>query len=276
MTRLCVSVDVEGDLPGIVSGGGDKGMHEGLPRVLALFDELSVMADFFFLASIAKAYPDLVLRVAKAGHGVGNHGLNHEILCAKPLARQRQDILDSTDILEKVSSVRPMMFRAPNFSVNGATLRTLERAGYLIDSSVLPGRYMNRFRLLRVYDHRGAPREPHRAVHEDGRSGVGGLLEIPVTENPLQPMTPIGLGALNRFGPGPLVEFLRTTTLSTVVFLIHPWEAIDLASEYPDTPRGYANVCSSDIRPLRDFLEATRSIAEFSTLAEVAGLKGGG
>jgi len=269
-------MDVEGDLPGILAGGGTRGIDEGLPEFLSILDDFQVKADFFFLARIAKDRPDLVKRLAKAGHGIGNHGLDHRFLCTRPVDAQRQDVLESTRILERATSARPTMFRAPNFSVNRATLRILEQAGYSIDSSVLPGRHVKRFGILRAYDHRGAPQEPYWPLRDDRHTGGNDLLEVPVTANPLQPGTPVGLGALNRFGPGPLVELFRTTTLRTVLFLAHPWEAIDLASAYPGIPQGYARVCSSNLQPFHDFLQKARFVAQSSTLGQVADQKGRG
>lgn len=276
MTRLCISVDVEGDLPGVLRDGLMRGVEEGLPKLLSIFNQVHLKADFFFLAPIANENAELVARIAKAGHGIGNHGLDHRLLCAKSLEKQRGEIMESTRILERVCASRPTMFRAPNFSANNHTVRILQGLGYSIDSSVLPGRYLNRFGILRVYDHRGAPQEPHRPLREGGGQEGLSVLEVPVTENPLQPGTPIGLGALNRLGPTRLIQFLETTALDTVVFLAHPWEAIDILAAYPSAPDDYGKVCSGDVGSLRTFLEAARSIAEFSTLDQVADVFRGG
>jgi len=275
MTRLCISIDVEDDLPGVLATGMRKGIEEGLPNLLTVLDEFHIQGDFFFLAPIANENPDLVTRLLKAGHTIGNHGLDHRPLCAKPIEKQLEDILDSTRILERLCATRPTIFRAPNFSASPSTIRVLEQAGYLTDSSVLPGRYLNRFRIFRVYDHRGASQEPYWPLGNDQGQGGNGVLEVPVTANPLQPGTPFRLGALNRFGITPLIGFLKATELDTVVFLAHPWEATDIASAYPGVPEAYTKVCSSNLSPLREFVRAAHSIAEFCTLEQISELTRG-
>ncbi len=275
MKKLCISVDVEGDLPGVLRSGGRRGVDEGLPRILEALRELGIRADFFFQAPIAKEHPDLVKRVAKDGNGVGNHGLDHRILCTKSSERQRRDIEESTRILERITSMPLRMFRAPNFSVDRESLQLLERAGYSIDSSVLPGRYKRRFGFFRAYDHRGSPREPYRPFVGSTSSLSGRLLEIPITENPMQPGTPVGLGALNRFGARALLDLLAMSRLNTHLFLIHPWEAVDLAGIYPDLPPGYRDACSPSLRPFRDFVLRARSMVELSSLGTVAAVEEG-
>jgi len=264
---ICLSVDVEEDLPGIVPSG-THGVEVGLPNLLRLFEEMRLRADFFFLASIVRGIPDFVRHIASLGHGVGNHGFDHQFLCAKSLSDQHQEVLTSTRILERVVSQEPRMFRAAGFSANPATLKILESQGYVIDSSVLPGRIARRFRLFPIYDHRGARREPHFPSVGSGGNQAR-LLEVPVTENPLLPGAPLGLGALNAFGPAAILDTLRALEMTTVVFLIHPWELIDLQAFYPWLPPGYVRACSPDLTNLRNFLREARDFARFATLASV-------
>jgi len=268
MTRFCVTVDIEEDLPGLVPDGF-FGVDRGLPRLLELLNELDITADFFFLSSVARARPYLVREIAQTGHGIGNHGLDHEFLCAKPLARQESDIVESTRVLESIVGDRPLMFRAPGFSASSTTLGILNRLGYLIDSSVLPGRIVRRLRVFKVYDHRGSPQRPHWAVMRVGIDCSTNLFEIPVTPNPVRPGAPLGLGAVNTYGAPRLLTALLQSDLNPIVFLLHPWELVDLGELYPQIPNGYASACSSDLSALRAFLEGAAEIGTFSTLGAV-------
>ena len=262
MTHFCLSVDVEEDLPGILPRGV-RGLEEGLPELFKILDEVRLRADFFFLASVARDYPDLVRKVVRQGHGLGNHGLDHNQLCQKPIDRQREDVRRSTRILTDAGGVPPKMFRAPNFSVDSATLALLEEEGYAVDSSVLPGRILRSgFRI--VYDHRGAPTRPY---YPGGNLKMPGLLmEIPVTPNPRRPGAPLGQGALNSFGPGYLLETAKNVDSEVFVFLVHPWELIDLASYYPSLPSGYSDFCTSDCGALRSFLTDVSKVFSATTL----------
>lgn len=264
---ICLSVDVEEDLPGVVPLG-TRGVEVGLPNLLRLLEAVHLQADFFFLASIVRRNPDFVRHVASLGHGIGNHGLDHQFLCAKSLSDQHQEVLKSTLILERIVAQEPRMFRAAGFSVNPATLEILQREGYVIDSSILPGRISRRLRLFPIYDHRRAPREPHFPIAGNGVNRTR-LLEVPVTENPLRPGAPLGLGALNTFGTDTVLEAIRAAEEPMVVFLIHPWELVDLNAIYPRLPPGYARACSPDLTNLRGFLQKARDFATFATLASV-------
>ena len=266
MVELCISIDVEEDIPGVLPPG-EHGVEEGLPALLRLLGEEHIRADFFFLSSIVRKHPDAVAAAVRKGHHVGNHGWDHRFLCTKSTGRQRDEIRRSTDLLSSVCPSPPSMFRAPNFSADATTLGLLDHAGYTLDSSVLPGRYVRRFGVLTVYDHRQAPSQPFRPA---GVHPGGSLVEIPVTENPLQPGTPLGQGALNLFGPKTLIDLLLRTRPSVAVFLIHPWELVDLDSRYRGLSPEYRRICSSDMGPLRTFLTEARRYFRFSTLPEVA------
>jgi len=263
--RICVSVDVEEDFPGLVKGGM-RGVEEGIPELLHLLEDVHVPADFFFQTPIVASHPDLVSRIAKSKHGIGNHGLNHAFLCTKPPAIQREEITRSTRILESVVPEATRMFRAAGFSANLVTLEILQELGYAIDSSILPGRRAKRFRVLPVYDHRAARRDPHFPVPSADGSANTRLLEIPVTESPLRRGGPLGLGAINAYGLDNVLAAIRAVKENILVFLVHPWELIDARAYYPNVPAGLLHACSGDLGPFREFLTAAQTLGEFSTL----------
>ena len=121
MTSFCLSVDVEEDLPGLLPYG-TKGIEQGLPALFDVLADSRIHGDFFFSTPIVKEYPDTVRDAIRLGHGIGNHGMDHGLLCSKPLDQQRKEIQSSSRILMDVSGSTPLMFRAPNFSVDSSTL----------------------------------------------------------------------------------------------------------------------------------------------------------
>ena len=197
MTSFCLSVDVEEDLPGLLPYG-TKGIEQGLPALFDVLTDSRIHGDFFFSTPIVKEYPDTVRDAIRLGHGIGNHGMDHGLLCSKPLDQQRKEIQSSSRILMDVSGSTPLMFRAPNFSVDSSTLRLLDDEGYLLDSSILPGRFHRRF-LRTTYDHRNASTRPFRVPANPNKHGAKGLLEVPVTPNPLRPGAPLGLSIITAF-----------------------------------------------------------------------------
>ena len=273
MTSFCLSVDVEEDLPGLLPYG-TKGIEQGLPALFDVLTDSGIHGDFFFSTPIVKEYPDTVRDAIRLGHGIGNHGMDHGLLCSKPLDQQRKEIQSSSRILMDVSGSTPLMFRAPNFSVDSSTLRLLDDEGYLLDSSILPGRFHRRF-LRTTYDHRNASTRPFRVPANPNKHGAKGLLEVPVTPNPLRPGAPLGLGALNHYVLQHLIKIVKTTIEEVLVFLVHPWELVDPSSFYPKLPTAYASACSNDLRPLQEFLKEVSKSFSTTTLADYLTLKGG-
>ncbi len=268
MKYICISVDVEDDVTGS-STSGTIGIEQGLPTLLEVLNQIGARADFFFQMQTALKFPGLVRELKAAGHGIGNHGFDHRLFCAKPLDRQRKEVRRSTDALTSVTGTRPVMYRAANFSVDKSSLRVLQDAGYALDSSVLPGRVLRQNHVRKVYSHRGAPASPFFPVELPTSTTVTSLLEVPVTANPLRPGAPVGAGAVRLYGPKRMSEAVRAMAQTVITFLVHPWELVSLREFYPDLQDAYAKIASSDITPIREFLREAAGYAEFRTLMEV-------
>ncbi|MEK6852200.1 MAG: polysaccharide deacetylase family protein, partial [Candidatus Thermoplasmatota archaeon] len=119
-----------------------RGIEDGLPKLLSLFEKHGVRANFFATSDLCSRHPDALREIVRRGHVLGCHGESHDVayLSSRSYRWQVASIRRATESLEACTGVRPRGFRAPNFSANGATIRALERLGYDYDSSVLPGR----------------------------------------------------------------------------------------------------------------------------------------
>lgn len=270
--RLHVSVDVEEDyrLPGL----SYRGVEEAVPQLLEMFHVADVKASFFVTADVARRYGGLVARIANEGHHIGSHGLSHHDppFAGRPGEAQHRDVQASLEPLREVLS-RPIAFRAPNFLVDGNTIAALREASVAVDSSVVPGRRVRRTRRSPPIDFRGAPSDPYRiSPLSQLRIGSGGLLEVPVASNPFAPGSPIGLGYLNLAGMDRVLDAVARAPASGVVFLIHPWEALDYPSD-ASIPEWMHGGCRGDLRPLEEFLRRaslTHRVVGFSDILEPA------
>jgi polysaccharide deacetylase family protein (PEP-CTERM system associated) len=200
-------------------------VERNVDLILQLLDAAGARATFFTLGWIAERFPQLVRRIAAAGHEVASHGYAHHK--ASELERDAflADIVLAKRILEDVIGVEVRGYRAPSFSIDRANeawaYGCIAEAGYRYSSSVYPI----------AHDHYGipdAPRFAHR-WRED-------VLELPITTvRVLERNWPAGGGGYFRFLPYPvsrwLIERVNTVDGWPAIFYFHPWE-LD-----PDQPR---------------------------------------
>jgi peptidoglycan-N-acetylglucosamine deacetylase len=84
------------------------------PLILDALAERGVKATFFILGRHAERWPELVERVAREGHAIGNHGYHHRKLHFKSPTYVREDLTLGTNAIKRVSGVSPKVFRAPH------------------------------------------------------------------------------------------------------------------------------------------------------------------
>ncbi|MFF4852974.1 polysaccharide deacetylase family protein [Streptomyces sp. NPDC001194] len=85
------------------------------PQVLKVLRQNHVKATFCMIGTRAQKYPDLVRAIAADGHQLCDHSVDHDVtMDHKPVAYQRQQILDGKAMIEKaVPGVAVTYYRAP-------------------------------------------------------------------------------------------------------------------------------------------------------------------
>jgi glycosyltransferase involved in cell wall biosynthesis len=266
--QVVVTVDLEKDYRAV--DRPFRGVEEAMPKLLDLFDRHGIRATVFATADLAGTHGETLKEVVRRGHALGCHGESHDVpyLCDRPYAWQRASIARATEALSGLTGEPPAGFRAPNFSVDGNTIRTLDELGYRYDSSVLPGRVVRR--LSTRLDFFVAPRDPyHPGTDDPALAGHADLWELPVTENPFAPGGPIGLGYVNAFGVEKALDAVARAAAYPVVFLIHPWELVEPPpGRIPDW---MGTGCTSDPMKLDAFLGRLRADHEVTTFDAVLG-----
>jgi hypothetical protein len=195
----------------------------------------------------------------------GNHlpkpyDLLQKIYVRRNFQEQLFELHRATTTFRKVLGFAPESFRAPNFSVNHDTVRALEQLEYKIDSSVLPGRVMRRWKLLTLYDFRRAPRYPYHPCYNDvAKGGNAKLIEFPLTENPMLKGAPLGVGFLNMCGTEATLDAIMCAqNTSYLTFLIHPYELVDLQEYYPNLKQGLFKYCFDNFDSLTNLIKALK------------------
>jgi polysaccharide deacetylase family protein (PEP-CTERM system associated) len=144
-------------------------------RFLELFAELGVKGTFFILGEIAEHFPELVRRIAGAGHHLGVHGYYHLHAFRQTPEEFRQSIDRARKLVEDVAGCAADAHRAVAFSINERSgtmwaMDTLIDLGFRYDSSIYPFRG-------RRYGSPDAPRAPYRHSRADGEW----LWEVPMS-----------------------------------------------------------------------------------------------
>ena len=118
-------------------------LTEPTSRILSLLRTYDIKATFFVVADVAEHYPGLVESIVSEGHEIACHGLHHG--CAidpktkKPLIDPEafeKETKEAKNILEEIAGVPVIGYRAPNALIAGWMIDSLEKIGFVYDSSV--------------------------------------------------------------------------------------------------------------------------------------------
>ncbi|OZU87318.1 hypothetical protein CIL03_17130 [Virgibacillus indicus] len=92
----------------------DDGPHPKVtPRILETLRRYDAKATFFMLGSQVEYYPSIANRVGEAGHEIGNHTMNHQDLTALGINKIKEEIQESSSIIEKATGRTPTLLRPP-------------------------------------------------------------------------------------------------------------------------------------------------------------------
>ena len=92
----------------------DDGPHpKYTPQILDILAEYHVPATFFVVGSNAENYPQLVKRIHREGHEIGNHTFHHCHVAKMNEAELKDDVLACRRIVEELTGHAPKLFRPP-------------------------------------------------------------------------------------------------------------------------------------------------------------------
>jgi polysaccharide deacetylase family protein (PEP-CTERM system associated) len=189
-------------------------------RILDLLDEHRVKATFFVLGWVAEHYPEIVRDIYSSGHEVACHGYNHRLIYDLTPEEFREDIRRAKDILEDITGMPIMGYRAASYSVVKKTLWALDiliEEGFLYDSSIFPIHHDR-------YGFPEAERFPHIIKRRNGT-----LYEFPLsTYRIFRQNIPVAGGGYFRLLPlwitKTAIKRINEHEKKPVIFYLHPWE----------------------------------------------------
>jgi len=222
LAKLIVSIDVE-DWP---QSTWDNSLEitqraaTNTERVLDILKKHNRTITMFILGKFAKRFPTVVKRIAIEGHEVASHGYGHIEVFKQTQDEFRQDVRQSKQILEDITSKPVIGYRAPDFSITSGSLWALEiltELGFIYDSSIFPSRYTR----YGIADWPPDPVQVHLA------SGLS-IIEFPLTTiSLLGRHFPVAGGGYHRLLPWSVICWLITKRLNQnrpFMTYCHPYE----------------------------------------------------
>ncbi|MDO4628892.1 MAG: DUF3473 domain-containing protein [Planctomycetia bacterium] len=204
---------------------------ESLPRILDVMAEFETLGTFFILGWQAEKHPELIRKIANAGHEIGFHSFSHALIYEMNRADFQEEVRHGKKLLEDVTGKKVEAFRAPSFSITKKSLWALDvlaEEGFRYDSSIFPI-YHDRYGIP------DAPREIHARETEYGK-----IWEFPPSAIAFRGMNlPVSGGGYFRLYPYVVTKhFLSGINRKEgrpFMFYVHPWE---VDPEQPRLPFG--------------------------------------
>ncbi len=92
----------------------DDGPHPVYtPEILDLLADYGIHATFFLIGENAERYPELIARIQREGHEIGNHTYDHTYLHRQSEAAVEEAILHAENVILELCDQRPKLLRPP-------------------------------------------------------------------------------------------------------------------------------------------------------------------
>lgn len=99
-------------------------------RMLDILKEHKARATFFVLGCQVERYPDLVKRIAREGHAIGNHSYSHKPRATGQAAEDQ--VMKTERLVQDLTGQKPTCFRPPNGVTDGPVAKLAASKGYCV------------------------------------------------------------------------------------------------------------------------------------------------
>ncbi len=209
-------------------------VERNVDRMLGVFADAGVRATFFVLGWVAERHPELLRRIAAAGHELAAHSFSHRLVYEMTADEFRFDLRRVKTAIEAAAGQPVLGYRAPSFSITARSMWALDvllQEGFQYDASIFPihhDRYgiPNARRDIHVIRSRASA---SLAQETDASSRDATLLEIPASTVRFAGMNfPVSGGGYFRILPYAWTAFgirrLNRREGRPAMVYLHPWE----------------------------------------------------
>ncbi|MFS0784738.1 polysaccharide deacetylase family protein [Bacillus sp. 1P06AnD] len=111
----------------------DDGPHELYTgQILDILAKHRMKATFFVSGSKIERHPEVLYRVFKEGHEIGNHTYNHIYNKHITSGKLEKELLDTERIIQKVTGQKPTLYRPVGGLFNNRMIETAVKNGYKV------------------------------------------------------------------------------------------------------------------------------------------------
>jgi peptidoglycan/xylan/chitin deacetylase (PgdA/CDA1 family) len=102
------------------------------PKVLDVLRDKKVSATFFAVGTRSLKYPNIVRRIHREGHNLGNHSYNHPDFSKLPLKKVQNQIGRAEKVIEGIAGFKPKLVRPPYGEILPEQLEWAKKCGFTV------------------------------------------------------------------------------------------------------------------------------------------------
>ena len=103
---------------------------EDLDDILTILEQHHAKATFFVTGQWVSEHPDAIKKIARSGHELGNHGMNHKHMPTLSKTEIEKEIMDCHNQVYELTGIKMNMFRAPYSDWNDLVVDTAKQLDY--------------------------------------------------------------------------------------------------------------------------------------------------
>ncbi|MDM5187519.1 polysaccharide deacetylase family protein [Bacillus sp. DX4.1] len=115
--------------PRFVSLTFDDGPSPYTTQILDILSTYNIEATFFVVGKAVKKYPEIITRIKKENHVIGNHTWNHPVITGITSLEITEQILKTNSAIKEIIDEEPTIFRPPYGKINNTSYHAIHGLG---------------------------------------------------------------------------------------------------------------------------------------------------
>ena len=104
--------------------------NEDTGQLIEIMEKYNVKTTFFVVGSWVDKYPESVKQLYDAGHEIMNHSNTHPHMTELSTEKMKEEVEKCDSKIEKITGVKPTLFRAPYGDYNDAVVQAMRETGH--------------------------------------------------------------------------------------------------------------------------------------------------